>query len=158
MSISLKIKKKDLWLLSAIMVFLIGVGYVVAYNSGAAPSVMGHDASEIFTCPTAFTKIGNNGYVLGCMQNTERGGAAQYTAAEDCFDNYGGRLPFFIESKLAFDNYNLIDENDDDEWISDTEGSPDTGIVLQWDTVRGKWSGNYRDNDLVIQYRCWIPF
>ncbi len=44
-SINLNIQKKDLWLISAIMVFLIGVGFVIAYNSGN-PSVHGHDAGE----------------------------------------------------------------------------------------------------------------
>ncbi len=38
--INIKIHKKDLWLLSAIVVFLVGVGYVVAYHSGASPSVI----------------------------------------------------------------------------------------------------------------------
>ena len=46
-NINLQIQKKDLWLLSAIMVFLIAVGYVVAYNSGATPDVMGHSFGEL---------------------------------------------------------------------------------------------------------------
>lgn len=48
--ISIKIQKKDLWLLAAIMVFLIGVAYVIAYNPGGAggnPAIMGHSADEI---------------------------------------------------------------------------------------------------------------
>ena len=45
--INIKIHKKDLWLISAIVVFLVGVGYVVAYHSGASPSVMGHSAEEL---------------------------------------------------------------------------------------------------------------
>jgi len=44
---SIRIQKKDLWLLAAIMVFLVGVGYVIAYRSGASPSVMGHSAEEL---------------------------------------------------------------------------------------------------------------
>lgn len=47
MSINIHIEKKDLWLLAAIMVFLVGVGYVIAYRSGASPSVMGHSAEEL---------------------------------------------------------------------------------------------------------------
>jgi len=47
--INLNIKKKDLWLLSAIMVFLIGVGYVVAIGSGDY-QVQGHDFSELQKC------------------------------------------------------------------------------------------------------------
>ena len=48
--INLKIEKKDLWLLSAIVVFMVGVGFVIAYNagfSGGTPSVMGHSSDEI---------------------------------------------------------------------------------------------------------------
>ena len=45
-SLRVDIKKKDLWLLSAIVVFLVGVGFVVAYGSGD-PVLHGHDASEI---------------------------------------------------------------------------------------------------------------
>lgn len=53
-SFNITFQKKDLWLLSAIFVFLIGVGFVVAYDkgySGAVPgsraSIMGHTANEI---------------------------------------------------------------------------------------------------------------
>ena len=45
MTINLKIQKKDLWLLSAIMIFLIGVGYVVAI--GENYQIHGHDSDEI---------------------------------------------------------------------------------------------------------------
>ena len=45
-NINLKIQKKDVWLLVAIMVFLVGVGYVIAYGS-ENPQVHGHDAGEI---------------------------------------------------------------------------------------------------------------
>jgi len=44
--VTINIQKKDLFLLSAIVVFLIGVGFVVAYGSGD-PSLNGHDAGEI---------------------------------------------------------------------------------------------------------------
>jgi hypothetical protein len=52
MTINIKIEKKDLWLMSAIMIFLIGVGYVVAYNTNwktnpGDPAVMGHTPDEI---------------------------------------------------------------------------------------------------------------
>ncbi len=47
--ININIKKKDLWLLSAIMVFLIGVGYVVAIGSNNY-QVQGHDFSELQKC------------------------------------------------------------------------------------------------------------
>ena len=44
--VTINIQKKDLWLLSAIMVFLVGVGYVIAFGSGD-PTTMGHDSGEI---------------------------------------------------------------------------------------------------------------
>jgi len=46
-SLKIDIQKKDLWFLSAIIVFLIGVGFVVAYNSGGPARVMGHSFDEI---------------------------------------------------------------------------------------------------------------
>ncbi len=46
MDLILKIRKKDFWLFSSIIVFLIGVGVVIAYGSGD-PSLNGHDAGEI---------------------------------------------------------------------------------------------------------------
>ena len=45
--ITINIQKKEMYLLSAIIVFLVGVGIIIAYNSGADPSIMGHDPSEI---------------------------------------------------------------------------------------------------------------
>jgi len=45
--ITINIQKKEMYLLSAIIVFLVGVGIIIAYNSGADPSVMGHDVDEI---------------------------------------------------------------------------------------------------------------
>ena len=48
-SLNINIQKKDLWLISAVMVFLVGVGVVIGfgdYNSGN-PQVMGHSSDEI---------------------------------------------------------------------------------------------------------------
>ena len=45
--VTINIQKKDLWLFSAIMVFLVGVGFVVAYNSGGPASTIGHSADEL---------------------------------------------------------------------------------------------------------------
>jgi hypothetical protein len=44
--INLKIEKKDLWLLSAIAIFLVGTAYVIAYG-GNQPNIMGHSAGEV---------------------------------------------------------------------------------------------------------------
>jgi hypothetical protein len=45
--VTINIKKKDLWLLSAIMLFLVGIGFVIAYGSGGPASTIGHDADEL---------------------------------------------------------------------------------------------------------------
>jgi len=47
-SLKVNFKKKDLWLLSAIIVFLVGVGYVIAW--GSTPQINGHSYSELQTC------------------------------------------------------------------------------------------------------------
>ncbi len=48
MSININIQKKDLWLLSAIVVFLVGVGYIIATNSETPKwQIHGHSADEI---------------------------------------------------------------------------------------------------------------
>ena len=48
-NIHINFKKKDLWLLSAIVVFLIGVGFVIAWDSNN-PAVMGHSYQELQKC------------------------------------------------------------------------------------------------------------
>ena len=50
-NLNLKLEKKHLYLLSAIMIFLVGVGVVIAYNTGP-PNVHGHDAVEIANLPS----------------------------------------------------------------------------------------------------------
>ena len=44
--INLEIKKKDLWLVSAIFVFMLGIGLVIGFGSNS-PTIMGHDFGEI---------------------------------------------------------------------------------------------------------------
>jgi hypothetical protein len=44
--VTINIKKKDLWLLSTVIVLLIGVGYVIAFG-GNNPPEMGHSAGEL---------------------------------------------------------------------------------------------------------------
>lgn len=45
-SLNIKFDKKDLWLVSAIFIFLVGVGFVVAWDSNN-PILHGHTANEI---------------------------------------------------------------------------------------------------------------
>ncbi len=69
-----KIKRRDFYLLSAIFVFLIGVGFVIAYGSGD-PLVHGHDAGEIesfigYYVPSEIkaTNIGHDGNFGGYLE------------------------------------------------------------------------------------------
>ncbi len=48
MSINIKIQKKDLWLLAAIFVFLVGVGYVIAYTYSSPIPNPGHGGDNVF--------------------------------------------------------------------------------------------------------------
>ncbi len=54
-SLRVDIKKKDLWLLSAIVVFLIGVGLIIGFGdySGDEAQVNGHSSDEIMVNDTS---------------------------------------------------------------------------------------------------------
>jgi len=45
-SITINVSRKDIYLFSAIFIFLIGVGAIIAYG-GNSPTIVGHSASEI---------------------------------------------------------------------------------------------------------------
>ncbi len=81
--IQINIKKKDLWLLTAIMVFVIATGYVIAWNpSGiATPSAMGHSYNEIQAC--------SDGQILKTSGGSWTCGADEKTniQAKTCTDN-----------------------------------------------------------------------
>ena len=58
--VEIKFKKKDLWLVSAVMIFVIAVGYVIAYNpsiTGGQPDLMGHSADEIIIITNPATML-----------------------------------------------------------------------------------------------------
>ena len=69
-NLNLKIEKRHLGLLAAIMVFLVGVTYVIAFNDGR-PEVHGHDVNEI--------------------RNAGSGGGALNTYASDWFACTAGK-------------------------------------------------------------------
>jgi len=45
--VTVRVEKRDAWFLSVIVVLLVGVGVVFAYNSGGPASLMGHSAEEL---------------------------------------------------------------------------------------------------------------
>jgi hypothetical protein len=161
--LSLEMKKRDVVWVSLVVV-LLGVGIVFALD--ANPAVFGHSADEIsglddylgggsVDCDDypGFTAIGR----LGCMQDDEEGSGTWVVATDDCFDTYGGRLPFGNEWYIAMANYDLNDEVDDWEYNADMvgEGIPHDRIAasgLNSINSRG-WSAP----ESLHVYRCFIP-
>jgi hypothetical protein len=73
MAININIEKKDLWLFAAIIVFLVAVGYVVAYNADwktnpGDPAVMGHSADEIMVQNGSGATISLTNYTIQINQ------------------------------------------------------------------------------------------
>ena len=94
MEIKINIKKKDLFLISAIVVFLVGVGVVMSYNAvgtGGTPSIMGHSVDEIagisnyYTKGEAYSRLEIDTKINGI--NTAINSKVDYASAAD---NYGG--------------------------------------------------------------------
>ena len=83
-NINIKFQKKDLWLLSAIVVFLIGVGFVVAFG-GNNPAVMGHSLNEIEKCSANQTLKADANGDWACA-NAVSGGLPQQIICERCAD------------------------------------------------------------------------
>jgi hypothetical protein len=54
------------------------------------------------TCPSGFTKLESQGNVLGCMKNTHQGTGTCHQAIDTCWTTYGGRLPTYVEARIAF--------------------------------------------------------
>lgn len=82
MSINIKIEKKELWLIAAIIVFLVGVGYVIAYDpSGSGnPAIMGHSLNELEKCPAnKVLKMDATGTNWQCLDDDSGGSSASGT-------------------------------------------------------------------------------
>jgi hypothetical protein len=76
-NVNLKIQKKDLFLIAAIVVLFAGAFYVIAYNSGASPSVIGHSYEEI-GIPTC-----SNGQGLKWVSSSNRWTCEDYLKSDD---------------------------------------------------------------------------
>jgi hypothetical protein len=58
-NININIQKKDLFLIAAIVVFMVGSGIIIGYNSppvGGKPNIMGHSADELDLAPLHIDK------------------------------------------------------------------------------------------------------
>ncbi|MFC1685906.1 hypothetical protein ACFLZZ_02680 [Nanoarchaeota archaeon] len=109
-------------------------------------------------CPDGFTKIENAGITLGCMQTTQEGTSSQWQVAnDDCWDTYGGRLPFAAEAHIARANYVMTDE-DQREWYGDGVGiATVSSYLFYYETEGDDWSTSYGGHDSTNDYRCFIP-
>jgi len=88
-----------MYLLSAIIVFLVGVGIIIAYNSGADPSVMGHDPSEIG--PGTFNSEGfsNPGWVFpGYITSNSNNGGAEFRLKRTTASAGQNALTFYTQN------------------------------------------------------------
>jgi hypothetical protein len=65
MAISIKIEKKDLWLFAAIMVFSVGVAYVIAFGdySGNEAQINGHSSDEVMIKNSSGSLISLQDYI-----------------------------------------------------------------------------------------------
>jgi hypothetical protein len=79
MALNIKIEKRDLWLVSAIVVFLVGTAYVIAIGSNNY-QVQGHDFSELQKCASGkvLKSDASGNWVCG-DDNTGAGGSGDIT-------------------------------------------------------------------------------
>ena len=85
--ININIQKKDLWLISAIAVFLVGVGVVIAFNpglSGGDASTMGHSSDEILVDVPDYGQMSLQAAITAKLLGNDSGGGSgwKYHAAE----------------------------------------------------------------------------
>ncbi len=80
--INIRIKRKDFWLFSVIIVFLIGIGFVVAYtlDGSGTPSIHGHSIDEL-------EGVGSGGGAAGFVYYCNKAG----TGVNECTDSGGTR-------------------------------------------------------------------
>lgn len=126
------------------------------YDNGQAFNLVGGFDNHKINCPTGFTSVESNGRQLGCIQNDEEGSANCMNAMYDCWNTYGGRLPSVNELYISFEDYALIDENDDNEWA-------DGGSYTKSDSTRRcsvltlDWEASSNPVSSSRAYRCFIP-
>ncbi|QDK37059.1 hypothetical protein [Bdellovibrio sp. NC01] len=106
-------------------------------------------------CPSGFTALASNGNTMGCIQNTTNAAAAHLAANQNCFANYGGRLPQLSELKLSLDNLSISNKYATTEWTasSDWWGSSSPGAS----TLTTSGAADSSNPSASIAYRCFIP-
>jgi len=141
--------------------FIIGANFLSNTLSEPRPKFQLHVDGSIITkkyhidCPDGFTSVESQGRQLGCIQDEEQSfGASCKVAQQGCFNDHGGRLPTYGEILVAFVNYDLTDETDDEEWV---DGSYRADGVDKCSTISDDaWKPSGKAWSTELDYRCWI--
>ncbi|MDD5191971.1 MAG: hypothetical protein PHH54_04895 [Candidatus Nanoarchaeia archaeon] len=141
-SLKVNIHKKDLWLLSAIVVFLVGVAYVIAYGSSPAnPAVFGHTANEVEGVNNAWVKFNGSASVSGSrilgskgVSSVTHDGAGMY--------NITWETPFASSNYLVIVDPGYIDEGS-------TQSVTPNNVVVWVHNNGGASGGTWADTDIV---------
>lgn len=124
------------------------------YDDGQAFNFIGKGQRN-FTCPSGFTMIEAQGRQLGCMQDDEEGTGTWYASTNTCFTTYGGRLPSATEWYLAMNNYTLLNETGNWEWLDQADKT--TGVDFAVIGNSSIENSNNRTGTVSNAYRCFIP-
>lgn len=148
--VQVNLGNKTFYLLLAFVV--VAICAAVAY--AVSPSVFGHTSSEItVSCPSGFTLITNKGQNLGCMQNNAQPAKAFLSAMQDCWENYGAKLPSYAEAYTAF-KYNFVTLPTGPEQLDFAISSGYCSIMI--DPVSFNIYNDY-SRCSPFAYRCFIP-
>lgn len=93
--VNINIQKKDLWLISAVFVFLLGVGFVVAFNqnwqtSPGDPAKMGHTPDEILLKNSTGGTVNIQQFAVQVNNQINRGLSCTMKRGEGETDVYDG--------------------------------------------------------------------
>jgi len=133
--ITINIQKKEMYLLSAIIVFLVGVGIIIAYNSGD-PALMGHTVDEIDWSEN-ISQLNALDFCLSgnCRTDWPSGGGGLWTSS--------GNNIYYNNGLVGIGTTNPSSKLDVDGIISTPEICLNGNCRTDWPTTGG---------DLPIQY------
>jgi hypothetical protein len=175
MAINIKIEKKDLWILSAILVFFLGAAYVIAFNpsgTGGTPAIMGHSADELLVKNGQGAPVTLNDYIIQVNQSianscsfgawTDTGIPAGGTVAEALIVDhiYIAKNNGFVVAKTTEDGSSIQGYTD--------KNNPPTTLLIK-DTVHAGGSygtisitmpvkkGDYWKVSGAVEKIWWVP-
>lgn len=104
------------------------------------------------TCPTGFVAVKKLGWQMSCIQISTNGAATDcLTAADNCFDSYGGKLPTISELFIArYNGFGLASGSE--EWTD--SGYAVVGVNAYCGTLTGGGFPNGQIYSAATLYRC----